>query len=279
MKLLIWIGLGFVTAFAARGQDVLDCHAVPGWEAASAKRQYTPDNLFDYRDGAAEGYLQFGFARMQGIDCRSGAQTMAIDVSEMSDAEMAYGMFAANRDFRVPITEIGMGAQVQPQSLTFAKGRYFVELVITDAAADADFKEVLRAFAAQMEKRLEGQSTRPEILRWFPAEDLQEVRLVPESVLGLRMLKRGYVAKYEHGQAFILQEASPESAAEVLRKLKDRYAEPMAVKVGEEGFQAQAPYLGGMAVFRKGRYVAGYTNLANPEEATVQASKLARVIP
>jgi len=40
----------------ARAQDYLNCHFVPGWEPSGAKRQYAADNLFEYRDGGAEGY-------------------------------------------------------------------------------------------------------------------------------------------------------------------------------------------------------------------------------
>ncbi len=47
-----------------------------------------------------------------------------------------------------------------------------------------------------MEGLLEGRSSPPEALDWFSKENLTSVRLVQESVLGLRQLKRGYVAKY-----------------------------------------------------------------------------------
>src|ERR1017187_6873680 len=70
----------------ASAQDYLNCHFLPGWEPSGAKRQYVADNLFEYKDGGAEGYLSFGFVRMQGITCASGANTLDIDVSEMGDA-------------------------------------------------------------------------------------------------------------------------------------------------------------------------------------------------
>src|ERR1019366_5076999 len=87
-----------LTAGLARAQDYLDCHFVPGWEQSGPKRQYTADNLYDYKDGGAEGYLLFGFVRMEGITCKSGGDALDIDVSEMSDADAAYGMFTANLD-------------------------------------------------------------------------------------------------------------------------------------------------------------------------------------
>ena len=70
---------------------------------------------------------------MQGIDCKSGGDTLTIDVSEMNDADSAYGMFTANRDPSLPIASIGMGGQVQPQSASFAKGKYYVEMTVIAA--------------------------------------------------------------------------------------------------------------------------------------------------
>jgi hypothetical protein len=124
--LLLTVLLGAATAGA---QDYLNCHFVPGWEPSGAKRQYAADNLFEYRDGGAEGYLSFGFVRMQGITCAKGANTLDIDISEMVDADSAYGIFAANLDSNQPVAKIGMGGQVQKQSAAFAKGKYYVELV------------------------------------------------------------------------------------------------------------------------------------------------------
>lgn len=40
----------------------------------------------------------------------------------------------------------------------------------------------------------------------MPSEKSASVRLVPESVLGLGVLTRGYVAEYEEGKAFIVMD-------------------------------------------------------------------------
>lgn len=243
------------------------------------KRQYTPDNLYDYKDGGAEGYLIFSFARMQGIDCKSGDITLAIDVSDMTDADSAYGMFAANRDPNQPIAKIGMGGQLLSQSLLFAKGKYFVEIIETDGDPDSNQTATLQAFAAKMTPFLEGRDTPPDTLQQFPSENLISVRLVPESVLGLKILKRGYVAKYAQGQAFIVQEVSPESAAAVMKKLRERFDGASPMQIGDEAFEAKAPYLDAICIFRKGRVIAGYANLPDAQQAAVKAARLATQIP
>jgi hypothetical protein len=279
MKLLLAACVLLLAAPSVRAQAYLNCNFEPGFEQSGPKRDYTPDNLFEYRDGAAEGYLIFSFSRMQGIDCKSGSTILSIDVSDMSDADSAYGMFAANRDPRQPIQKIGMGAQVLPQSLLFAKGKYFVEIIETDGSTDSNQTTALEAFAAKIEPLLEGRTTPPEELAWFVPENQESAKLVPESVLGLKILKRGYVAKYNQGQAFIVVEQSPESAAEIMQKLRDRFGGATPATIADEAFQVKAPYLEGVCVFRKGRILGGYTNLSSAAEAAAQAAKLLERIP
>jgi hypothetical protein len=263
------------SAGMASAQDYLNCAFAPGWDQTGPKRQYTPDSLYEYKDGAAEGYLVYGFVTMQGIDCKSGADTMSIDVSQMNDADSAYGMFTANRDPKLPETQIGMGGQVQMQSAIFAKGKFYIEVAQVAANPSSDNHVLLHALITKIEAHLQGSSTPPETLAWFPKEDLVFSVLIPESVLGLKLLKRGYVAKYKVGQAFIVQESSPESAAEVMKKLRARFDGATNAKIADEAFQTKAQYLGGLCIFRKGNYLAGYANLPDAQAAVSLAAQLA----
>jgi len=279
MKTACLFFMVLAAAGIARAQDVLSCGYAPGWEPSGQKRSYVADNLFDYKDGGAEGYLAFGFTRMTGIDCKHGADTLTIDISEMTDADAAYGMFTANRDPNLPVAPIGMAGQIQKQSASFAKGRYYVEIVTIAASPETDESATLKPFVAAIEHRLEGRTSLPETLSWFPAQDLVSAGLTPESVLGLRLLKRGYVAKYKQGQAFIVLESSPEAAADVLKKLRARFDGATDAKAGDEAFEVKAQYLGGLCFFRKGSYLGGYANLADPAAAVALAVQLAARIP
>lgn len=263
-------------ATTAAAQSPLSCDLVPGWQQSGTNRTYTADNLFEYMDGNAEGYLLYGFVRMQGITCKSGANTLVIDVSEMEDSDMAYGMFAANADPNQATTKIGMVGQIGPRRASFAKGKYYVEIA---ASPDVDQSSSLRLFCARLEAPMEGRNTPPEALDRFPQEDLISTRLVPESVLGLRQLKRGFVAKYASGQAFIVQEASPETAAQILNQLRKRFSDSSSAQVGDEAILTKTQYLDGLCIFRKGRYLAGYANAPDGQSAAMQAVKLAARIP
>ena len=263
-------------ACAAPAAEVADCHLVPGWEQQGGARHFTPDNLFEYLDGSAEGYILYGLVQMQGVTCHSGRDSIAIDVFEMNDADSAYGVFTANLDPQVPTEKLGMGGQILARRALFSKGKYYLEL---SANPEKGQEAALRAFASAAEKRITGRSAPPAALSWFPTANLASVRLIPESVLGLRLLKRGFVAHYDTGQAFVVTEESPESAAAVLGKLRQRFGEAAPAKVADEAFEADDQYLGGLCMFRKGRYIGGFANMPAAKDATAQAASLAERIP
>lgn len=265
-----------IAASSSTAQATLSCDLVPGWQQSGINREYTADNLFEYMDGNAEGYLLYGFVRMRGITCKSGANTLVIDISEFEDPDLAYGMFVANSDPNTATRKIGMVGQIGPRRASFAKGKYYVEIA---ASPDIDHTAWLTAFCGQLEQRIEGRSSLPEALGWLPKENLISARLVPESVLGLRQLKRGFVAKYQQGQAFIIAEASAEAAVQTMGKLRARFADAAPAQVADEAILAKTQYLDGICIFRKGRYLAGYANLPDPQDAVTQAKNLATRIP
>lgn len=264
-----------VVAFspAARAQAP-DCSGVAGWQQQGPARTFAAENLFEYMDGNAEGYLIYRFVQMHGVTCKKGDDTILIDVSEMADPEFAFGLFSANRDPRQPVQDIGMRGQILPRRAMFAKDKYFVELAANPAK---DHSAVLNEFVAVLETKFSGRSTPPDALSWFPPEGLvkESLRLVPESVLGIRLMKRGYVGQYDFGKGFLVAEETPESAAQLMTKLKARFGQSQAITIGDEAFTVTDKYLDGLCVFRKGRYVGGFANLKNGRDARPEAERLA----
>ncbi len=269
MKLRFCLPLVFAAVATAQ---MPDCSLVPGWKQEGAARKFEADTLFEYMDGNAEGYLIYRFVKMNGLNCKKGEDTIVFDVSEMADPEMAYGLFTSNRDTRQPIEKVGMSGQLVTRRAFFAKDKYFVELA-GNPASDAD----LRAFMLAMEKRISGRTEVPDAITWFPEEKLDKasVRLVPESVLGLRLLRRGYIAQYEFGKAFLIREDSPEAAVGVMTKLRARVGEHTPAQVGDEAFQANDKYLGRLVFFRKGPYIAGFAGVAEGQDGVALSTRLA----
>ena len=257
MLRLACIVLAACALAAAQNQGAApDCKLVPGWSQSGAARTYEADNLFEYMDGNAEGYLIYGFQTMRGVTCEKGGVTFVIDISDMGDADSSYGMFNANRDPRQPFERAGMGGQIVPRRAIFAKGKYYLEIA---ANPEGDHTAPLRQFVAALDRAVEGSTSPPTALAWFPAERQQSLRLVPESVLGIRLLKRGYTAQYDFGKAFVVREESPESAGAVMEKLRARFGQTTPAKIADDAFEATDNYLGKLCIFRKGRSIGGYS--------------------
>ena len=254
------------------------CDVTPGWTQAGASRVYEGDNLYDYMNGNSEGYLIYGFQKMHGVTCKKGEVQFVVDVSDFPDPEMAYGMYASNRDPRVGVESLGMSGQIVPQRGIFVKGSRFAE--ISASPPSMDHSAAIRTFLQALEAKLDGTKDLPAAIGWFPKESLDSgtIRLIPQSVLGLSILKRGYLAKYEYGRAFIVNQPTADGATQVLSKLKQRFGESQPAGIGDESFQATDKYLGRMIIFRKGTYVAGFANLKEGFDGAPAAKALAASI-
>ena len=245
----------------------------PGWTQQGELRQHTGENLFEYMNGNAEGYIIYGFTGMRGITCRREGTTAVVDISEMKDDESAYGLMLSNLDPSVKTEKLGIVAQVTPRRAIFVKGKFFAELA---AEPEGDHTAWLREMAVRLEAELTGTTSPPASLAWFP-EPRKSTRLVPQSVLGMRALERGYVVEYDQGTAFVVR--AGDKAAEVLGKVRERFPTATDATVAEASFQAKDQYLGSLCIFRKGPFVAGFVKSPDAVIAGTQAAALAKRLP
>ena len=271
MKKAMWAALLVGAACMAQTPD---CASAPGFKQDGAQRSFTTETLFEYMDGNSEGYFLYGFKSMKGITCSKGDLKLIFDVSEFKDHESAYGMFTGNLDTREPVLKIGGGAQVTPRKAVFTKGVYYVEVAAEPEGLHSDLlKDVITRF----ERTFQGVTSPPPQFAWFPTEGIRPgfPRLVAQSVLGLRLLKRGYLAQYESGRAFVVEEATEQSASDLMSKLKERFPATGQLAVGTDGFTSTDRYLGKLCIFQVGRRVAGWTSLAEGADAAKLAAEIA----
>jgi hypothetical protein len=271
--MLVVVACVLISAGSAMAQ-MPPCAAVQGWSQQGEARSFDADNLFEYMNGNAEGYILYHFVGMKGITCKSGDMTLNIDISEFEDTEFAYGMFTSTRDPRLRTEKLGVTGQITQRKGFFTKDKYYVEI---SANPEKDHSATLRAFLSIIEKNIQGRTTLPDAFGWFPTENLtpDSIRLVPESVLGLRLLKSGYIAQYQAGKAFLVREASPEAAAQVFTKLRERFGQTSPAKIADEAFTASDKYLNGVCVFRKGNFIGGSANLPEGRSGVAETEKLA----
>jgi hypothetical protein len=263
------------SALAARTPE---CGVAPGFKQDGALRKFNVETLFDYINGNAEGYFLYGFVRMEGVTCTGGGVKLVFDVSEFKDEESAYGMFTGNADPRLPVVKIGAAGQVTPAKATFVKGKYYAEIA---AEPQGPHAPLLEAAARAFDAKIEGSAAPPPQLDWFPREGLEPgfPRLAPQSVLGLAMLRRGYLAQYADGRAFVVTESSVDAARALFEKLKQRFPPAGEVQAGDEAYTGEYRLLGRLCLFRKGPHVGGWVNAPQGADPAARAAALAAKLP
>lgn len=255
--------MSFLLLLAFFAPPAPECSLLPGWTVRGEPRTHDKENLFEYMNGNAEGYISYGFVQMKGATCTKGTAILNIDVYEMADDESAYGIFMANRDSRLPQKKIGMAGQILPRRATFAKGQIYVEIF---TEGETDNSALLGEWAGALDAKIPGRTDLPATLAWFP--EGSSPRYVPQSVLGLRFLTRGYIAEYPDGRGFVVLGATPEMAT----RLKDRW------KTNAAGCGADE-YLGSVCFFLKGKVLGGWVKAPDEKTAAARSAAVAARVP
>jgi hypothetical protein len=268
----LWLML--VVAAGTLAAQVPSCSVAPGYKQDGETREFNTETLYNYMDGNSEGYFLYNFVVMHGVTCKQGDLSLVIDISEFQDAELAYGMFTANVDARRARTAIGAAGQVGPTKTIFVKGKYFVEVSIEP---EGDHSADLEKYARAIEPGIAGSTATPAQIALFPKAGLQpgSPRLVPQSVLGLRMLSKGYLGIYDNGRLFFVTEASPDAAKALFAKLKQRFPPAADAKAGDEAYSGDERLLGHFCLFRKGARVGGFVSAKEGADPVKLAAEFA----
>ena len=243
--------------------------SMEGWQIGDGPTHYNSETLFEYLDGGAPLYLDFGFQGMVHVRYQLGDNTLSsvtLDVYDMGSDLGAFGLFRSGRP---------MGAEVRPwgaegyRSGTVAaawKGSVSIQ-----AQADDDRPELIEAMeslVAQVAGGVVGGTSHPQIIDLLPSDGLvpRSERIVAKDLMGHAFLPGGVLATYrvadDEGTLFfseLTDEAAVIEAMAALRAHHEQWGEigEDIDSIGNGGFRFSDPGLGSGAVVSTGSYVAG----------------------
>ena len=108
---------------------------VQGWTLAPEVENYTPENLYEYIDGASELYISYGFEKLFTRRYQSGQPDITVDLFDMGDPGNAFGIFAHSQE--APGQEVGRDSEYLDGLLRFWQNRYYVSLLCSPETAEA----------------------------------------------------------------------------------------------------------------------------------------------
>jgi len=247
-----------------------------GWKAVSGPKFFGPQNLWEYINGQAEMYLDYGFKLLVTAEYTSmdGSRFMTIDIFQMGSPNHAFGIYAAERSPHDRFIKMGVQGYLGENVLNFWKGLYYVKL--TSFQTSSDIEEIFMMLAGAIANKIKESYSEPELFAYFPGKNKVKMseRFIPKNFLGLPFLKDVYLVEYKNGgssyQVFLIKNPSGEEAEEAFGKyqsfLKSQNEKISASR--ESDYQLIfTEGEGGKAIFQYGSFVGGVLNSEDLSEA------------
>lgn len=256
---------------------------IPGWTAPADIQSFSPDNLYDYIDGASEFYLSFDFQNLQvGEYWDSSNRSVLVEIYRFRSPVLAFGLYSQERPLQGGYLDIGSQGYRESQMLNFLAGAYYVKINSYDLAEAAP--PVLEQFARAIAGQLKQPAGLPGILRAFPEQGKipHSEKFTARNFLGYEFLHSGFKADYElPDRKFSLFILAAENADDARAMLK-RFPETAGLeqpKPEEAIIRLKDAYLGDVALLRKGKYVLGTLKLADAGLQETYLRQMAESLP
>ena len=267
------LGAAFACAQAEAPADLRavlpDAEFTRGWQVAEGPTELDRDTLYEYLDGGASLYLDYGFRHLVHVRYQHGEELLAsvtLDVFDMGNDLGAFGIYSSGRSPESLPRDWGAEGYRLGTIAASWKGSYFVHGEADDEGTE--LIETLDLLMTLVSDTIEGRSSPPAVIGLLPSENRvpRSERWVAEDLLGYDFLPGGVLATYElngrTAQLFFSELGTPPSAEAAFVRLRTHQAQRGTIaeeigSIGDAGFRYSDPVLGEGSVVRAGRYLAG----------------------
>jgi hypothetical protein len=220
-----------------RAVEIASLFPDPGSEelyrVADSVRVYSDQELFDFINGGAPIFLEYGFRRaaIQRYALSTGSSVSA-EIYEMGSSAAAYGIFSFQSVGVERGSGPGDGGVVGSYYVSFWKERYLVTVTGEDETAET--REILMDLARSIEQKIAGRGTVPELARLLDSGNLGCLEHVyirgnmglygnfvfdTEDIFGVQ---EGVVLRCPDSKLVVLRYDSERTAAEWFRNGRDQ---------------------------------------------------------
>ncbi len=261
--------------------DVADL-APEGWKIYGEPQFFTPENLYKHINGRAEFFLAYDFVKLMFVSFENEADTgtfINLSIYDMGTPTNAFGVFSGERSKGAPPLDLGRAAYRSDANFYIWKGRFYVQVVSSDAADE------LRHIGMEIARKVTDSLTDSGEPVWglnaFPEADLipGSVQYFRVDAMGLDFMRNTYTAEYKKGATTVKAFLSRQDSVELARAIVSKYA-GYAERYGEsteslekDGVELMLCDMGRNydTILQDGCLIAGVSMVEDPELA-VQAT-------
>jgi hypothetical protein len=241
---------------------------VTGWKQSGDIQTFSPKNLFEYINGAADLYLSYDFQELQVAEYQNEKKaSVTIEVYRHKTPIYAFGIYSQERLSDANFLDIGAQGYSETDILNFVSGNYYVKM--SSFKTGPEDQEVLSTFARKVVENLGEKGSLPSILSAFPKEGKREnsEKFVSIKFLGYSFLYTAFTADYDLSgkkfKLFIIEGVDQKECRAMIEKYLQQTGKPKK-DIIEGRYTIADPYHGEMELHWQGRYIWGILNLNDP---------------
>jgi len=193
---------------------------VKGWKLTSEENVYTPNNLWDVIDGAADLFLEYNFVDLHIARYQKSADLeIKVELYRHKSAVDAFGMYSQERYPDYHFIDLGTQGYVEKGTVNFLCGEYYIK--ISTVQSELAAQDGLMTIGGSLEKRLKRTKSWPSLIIAFPTKGKQAntEQYVARNFLGYSFFNSVFTASYNDGaalKAFIIRFGSPDEASKTV---------------------------------------------------------------
>ena len=270
---ILAIGCGAGDEPSVDGTGLVDllpaASSMDGWQIADGPTEYDSEGLFEYLNGGAPLYLDFGFQGMVHVRYQLGDDPLASVTLDVFDMGSELGAFGLYRSGRPPEAEVRpWGAEGYRSGTVAATWKGSVSIQAQADDEQSELIEAMEALVARVAESVDGGTSLPQIIDVLPSEGLAPTseRLVAKDLMSHAFLPGGVLATYrvadDEGTVFFSDLKGEIAVTEAMAGLRAHHEQWGEIVdeidlIGDGGFQFSDPGLGSGAVVSTGSYVVG----------------------
>jgi len=212
-------GFLFILSLSLNAQE-MNLPELSGFKKSNVYPVFTPDNLWDFIDGAADNYLKYGFVDLHVAEYKKGKEVIKLEVYHHKDNTLAFGIYSSERSSSFRFVNLGAQGYSIDGSINFFKGNYYAK-IRTYSKKEKTLQAAL-SLARHVADMLPGDVSMPAVITQFPAAGKKpnEEAYINESVLGHNFLNNAFKANYEVGpdsfSIFIFEKTSSKEVMDMV---------------------------------------------------------------
>jgi len=195
--------------------------------ARTGEQKFFSSDLYQYTDGAADAYLDYGMVAMVHQEYKSSSTDVTLDIYNMGAPSNAFGIYAAESSPDYHFLPVGAEGYGTNEILNFFQDDFYVKL---SAFSDTEKTgPVLERIAQVVSRKIGPSAPMPEFLSLLPVQHLvaHSCKFVRKSPLGHDFLAPAILATYAWGekQTSLLISKAPDAkgAEQKVGQLRDYF--------------------------------------------------------